>query len=345
LNNQVPYSLLYPTDPLYVVSPRIFGCTCFVHDLSPGRDKMSPCAIKCVFLGYSRVQKGYRCYSPSTHRFYTSADVTFFEDIPYFANSNAPSVELDQVLPIPYFDYVESTHISSVPPVVPDTTSSTDSPPPLNRYGITYERRFGPHASVPAPSVSTPAPDPPASPDLPIAIRKGNRSTRNPYPIYNFLSYHRLSPTYCAFVSALSSVSIPKTIQEALSHPGWRQAILDEMSALESNHTWELVPLPSGKSIVGCRWIFNVKVGPDGQVDRLKARLVAKGYTQVHGQDYSDTFSPIAKMASVRLFLAMAAMKRWSLFLLDIKNAFLHGDLEEEIYMEQPPGFVAQGGV
>jgi hypothetical protein len=178
---------------------------------------------------------------------------------------------------------------------------------------------------------------------LPIAIRKGNRSTRNPYPIYNFLSYHRLSPTYCAFVSALSSVSIPKTIQEALSHPGWRQAILDEMSALESNHTWELVPLPSGKSIVGCRWIFNVKVGPDGQVDRLKACLVAKGYTQVHGQDYSDTFSPVAKMASVRLFLAMAAMKRWSLFLLDIKNAFLHGDLEEEIYMEQPPGFVAQG--
>ena len=190
---------------------------------------------------------------------------------------------LDQVLPIPYFDYVESTPLSSVPPTVLDTTSSIDSPPPLNRYDITYERRFGPHASVPSPSVSTPAPDPPASPYLPIVIRKGNRSTRNPYPIYNFLSYHRLSPTHCAFVSALSSVSIPKTIQEALSHPGWRQAIFDEMSALESNHTWELVPLPSGKSVVGCRWIFNVKVGPDGQVDRLKARLVAKRYTQVHG--------------------------------------------------------------
>ena len=98
LNNQVPHSLLYPTKPLYVVSPHVFGCTCFVHDLSLGRDKMFPRAIKCVFLGYSRVQKRYHCYSPTTHLFYTSVDVTFFEDISCFANSDVPLVELDQVL-------------------------------------------------------------------------------------------------------------------------------------------------------------------------------------------------------------------------------------------------------
>ncbi|XP_029129820.1 uncharacterized protein LOC114916687 [Cajanus cajan] len=128
-----------------------------------------------------------------------------------------------------------------------------------------------------------------------------------------------------------------KTVQEALTHPGWRQAMIDEMTTLDSNNTWVLVPPLPEKSVVGCRWVFNVKMGPDGQVDRLKAHLVAKGYTQVYGSDYSDTFSPVAKMASVRLFLAMAAMRHWPLFQLDIKNAFLHGDLEEEIYMDQPP--------
>ena len=119
--------------------------------------------------------------------------------------------------------------------------------------------------------------------------------------------------------------------------------MVDEMAALHSTGTWDLVVLPVGKFPVGCRWVYTVKVGPDGQVDRLKARLVAKGYTQVYGSDYGDTFSPVAKIASVRLLLSMAAICSWSLFQLDIKNVFLHGDLAEEVYMEQPPGFVAQG--
>ena len=119
--------------------------------------------------------------------------------------------------------------------------------------------------------------------------------------------------------------------------------MVEEIDALSSNGTWELVILPSGKSPDGCHWVYTVKVGPDGQVDRLKAYLVVKGYTQQYGLDYYDTFSPVAKIASICLLLFMAVMRSWPLFRLDIKNVFLHGDLAEEAYMEQPHGFVAQG--
>ena len=87
---------------------------------------------------------------------------------------------------------------------------------------------------------------------------------------------------------------------------------------------------------------FAIKVGPDATIDRLKARLVAKGYTQIFCLDYDDTFSLVAKMASVRLFIAMGALQKWPLYQLDVKNVFLNGDLQEEIYMEQPPAFFAQ---
>ncbi|KAJ9709547.1 hypothetical protein PVL29_001161 [Vitis rotundifolia] len=330
LHDQILHSLLFPDQPLYFLPPRVFGCTCFVHILTPGQDKLSAKAMKCLFVGYSRLQKGYRCYSLETHRYFISADVTFFEDSPFFSTTSE-SLPISEVLPIP---------IVSPPDAMP--------PRPLQ----VYHRR--PRVVAPLPFAEAPAdslPIPSASPapalsspnDLPIAVRKGIRSTRNPHPIYNFLSYHRLSSPYSAFVSAISSVSLPKSTHEALSHPGWRQAMVDEMAALHSNGTWDLVVLPSGKSTVGCRWVYAVKVGPDGQVDRLKARLVAKGYTQVYGSDYGDTFSPVAKIASVRLLLSLAAMCSWPLYQLDIKNAFLHGDLAEEVYMEQPPGFVAQG--
>ncbi|RVW73726.1 Retrovirus-related Pol polyprotein from transposon RE2 [Vitis vinifera] len=330
LHDQIPHSLLFPDQPLYFLPPRVFGCTCFVHILTPGQDKLSAKAMKCLFLGYSRLQKGYRCYSLETHRYFISADVTFFEDSPFFSTTSE-SLPVSEVLPIP---------IVSPPDAMP--------PRPLQVYHrrprVVAPLPFAeaPADSLPIPSAS-PAPTLPSPNDLPIAVRKGTRSTRNPHPIYNFLSYHRLSSPYSAFVSAISSVSLPKSTHEALSHPGWRQAMVDEMAALHSNGTWDLVVLPSGKSTVGCRWVYAVKVGPDGQVDRLKARLVAKGYTQVYGSDYGDTFSPVAKIASVRLLLSMAAMCSWPLYQLDIKNAFLHGDLAEEVYMEQPPGFVAQG--
>ena len=132
-------------------------------------------------------------------------------------------------------------------------------------------------------------------------------------------------------------------MHEALSHPNWKQTMVEEMATLHSSGTWDLVILPAGKTPVGCRWVYTMKIGPDGRVDSLKARLVAQGYTRAYGSDYYDTFSPATKIASVRLLLTMDAMQSWHLYQFDIKNVVLHDDLVEEVYMEQPPGFVAQG--
>ena len=103
--------------------------------------------------------------------------------------------------------------------------------------------------------------------------------------------------------------------------------------------------LPAGKKAISCRWVFTVKVNLDGSIARLKAFFVAKGFAHTYGVDYSDTFSPVAKLTSIQLFISLATTHGWNLHQLDIKNVFLHGDLAEEVYTEQPPGFVAQGGI
>ena len=159
-----------------------------------------------------------------------------------------------------------SSDVISLPLIypVPDTSPVplATPPRPLQVYirHLRTDTRPSTHSSPMAPSSTMPVSPSPA--DLPIAIRKGTRSSHNPHPIYNFLTYHRLSSSYIVFVSTLSFVYVPKTMHEALSHPDWKQAMVEEMTALHSNGTWDLVTLPVGKTLVGCRWVYTVKIGP-----------------------------------------------------------------------------------
>ena len=136
--------------------------------------------------------------------------------------------------------------------------------------------------------------------------------------------------------------SVPKTYKEAMESPlahKWKEVCDEEFDSLLTNHTWRLTHLPEGRKAIKCKWVFALKTKPDGSLDRFKARLVAKGCSQIPGVDFKETYSPIVKYDNIRLILAIAAAKDLEMRQFDIKTGFLHGGLEEEIYMNQIEGY------
>jgi hypothetical protein len=176
-------------------------------------------------------------------------------------------------------------------------------------------------ASVPTSNPPAPAP---AAPDRPRTRLQGG--IRKPKV------YHDGTIHYGLFTSN----GEPSNVEEALRSEHWKKTMDTEYEAL----TWHLVPPKKGSNIIDCKWVFKEKRKADGSLDKYKARLVAKGYKQRFGIDYEDIFSPIVKMATIRAILSVAVSKGWSLRQLDISNAFIHGILEEEVYMRQPPGYI-----
>jgi histone deacetylase 1/2 len=133
---------------------------------------------------------------------------------------------------------------------------------------------------------------------------------------------------------------LPTSYRQALRDPNWHTAMLDEFNALLLNETWSLVPCPAGANVVTGKWIFRHKMNADGSLSRYKARWVVRGFTQQAGVDYGETFSPVVKPATIRVVLAIATSQAWPINQLDVKNAFLHGNLQETVYSQQPSGFV-----
>ena len=137
----------------------------------------------------------------------------------------------------------------------------------------------------------------------------------------------------------LTSMGEPTHLHDALASKEWKKAMDVEYEALMKNKTWRLVPPTKGINVIDCKWVYKIKRKSDGSIDRYKARLVAKGFKQRFGIGYDDTFSPVVKAATIRLVLSVTVSKGWSLRQLDVQNAFLHGVLEEEVFMRQPPGY------
>ncbi|KAL2240968.1 UNVERIFIED_CONTAM: Retrovirus-related Pol polyprotein from transposon RE1 [Sesamum indicum] len=278
---------------------------------------------------------GYKVFDFRNHRTLISRDVRFHETV--FPFKSIAAKQIQPTIPLPSFDSDSflapappstiqspcSTHDSSVP--------TTDSTTPLHPTDSTTPLHV-------------------AAPSSPPRLRRSLRVSQPPAWLHDFICHSSHNST-CAFTSshsgfqaALSTIREPRCYNQAKDSVEWQQAMQNELLALEQNQTWEVTDLPPNKRLIGCKWVYKVKLNPDGSVEHYKARLVAKGYSQVEGVDYFDRFSPVAKVVTVRVFLTVATGSHWPIHQVDINNAFLHGFLEEDIYMEAPAGYDIPSG-
>ncbi|XP_074288906.1 uncharacterized protein LOC141614050 [Silene latifolia] len=178
---------------------------------------------------------------------------------------------------------------------------------------------------------------PPRHPSTHMLTASSSTETR--YPLSHFISYNQFSTKHKCFLAAVTKNHEPSNFRDAMQDPQWKKAMKSEVDALERNKTWTLVDLPPNKKAIGSKWVYRIKYNANGTIERYKARLVVMGNRQVEGVDFNETFAPTAKMVTVRTLFAIAAAKGWALHQMDVHNAFLHGDLNEEVYMKPPPGF------
>lgn len=337
LNHKTPFELLHGIPPTFL-DLKVFGCLSYASTLLQNRRKLDPRARKCIFLGFKHGTKGYLLYDWHTRDIFISRNAIFFESIfPYHPNTLQDSTQDAS-------DQQEYQLLFDTPnPISTDSSSS-----------------FTKQASQEPNQSSIEAPAPAASEPAAIQPRRSTRQSKAPtylqdfhcnsistssstttplYPLSSVLSYHKLSPSHLHFVLSITSQIEPTSYKQAIQHEHWIKAMHTELQALEQNSTWTITDLPPGKTPIGCRWVYRIKYHSDGTIERFKARLVAKGFTQVEGIDFFETYSPVAKLTTIRLLLAIASSQNWYIQQLDVHNAFLHGDLTEEVYMTLPPGY------
>lgn len=365
LQTKSPYEMLFGKVPSYDAI-RVFGCLCYAHNQRHKGDKFASRSRKCIFVGYPFGKKGWKLYDLETHEYFVSRDVKFFEKefpfatnpprnvvTPMLANNDDGAWSEDEGADecavciegeLEAASTLEGGSGAAVQPVqqpAHEDVRDEGLENTVGEQGVQVDSELGRGKRAKTPSTRY-------RDFVTHTIRKispsenssaTSSSSGTPYPITYFVNCERFSVRHRNFLAAVTMGHEPKHFKEAMKDSGWRDAMGKEIRALEDNETWVMETLPPGKKALGSQWIYKIKYKSDGSIERLKARLVIYGNHQVEGIDYNETFAPVAKMVTVRIFLAIAAVKNWEVHQMDVHNAFLHGDLSEEVYMKVPPGF------
>nr|KYP66503.1 Retrovirus-related Pol polyprotein from transposon TNT 1-94 [Cajanus cajan] len=359
LNYLSPTQILYQGNPSYS-DLRTFGCLCFPLFPSTTINKLQERSTPCVYLGPAPNHRGSKCYEISSGKIIICRHVRFVENEFPFSKVHKPKeTDFDCFdASLPYF--IHQKPQNTIPNPLPQNTQTAQSsspstssrvnlassnlPSPLSQPTSSTQTHSSPPSSrnieeIPlqsatSPNLSNPSTIPhPTSTDPSSSQRITTRSANGifkPNPKY-FSNFH---------TATTPNISpIPKTPVSALHDQNWKNAMLDEFNALIDNKTWVLVPRPPNVNVIRSMWIFRHKHNADGSFERYKARLVGNGNTQQQGVDCDETFSPVVKPATIRTVLSIALSKSWPIHQMDVKNAFLHGHLNETVYMHQPMGF------
>jgi hypothetical protein len=368
IQSDTPIHRLLGTKPDYSIL-HIFGCACWPNLRPYNLRKLTFRTRQCVFLGYSSSHKGYKCFDRTTGQVYISRDVNFDENVfpfasqPVFTSPNTShhptllpvlpknSAYVKQALTGPPPSPTEPSSfpnpVTSDLPVCngsPGTAANTNDASQDSSLAGSPDQGTSTEDSASAdsqPTVLEPATQSPIHHPMQTRLRNNivkPREFRDGTVRYG-PGHHFAAAAIQNLTTDQAAVTEPATVQEALHSSAWKEAMDHEYHAQLKNGTWDLVPPKQGINLIDSRWVYKIKRKADGSVDRFKARLVAKGFKQQYGVDYLETYSPIVKPTTVRVLLSLAVSKGWHLHQIDIQNAFLHGYLEEEVYMRQPLGY------
>ncbi len=316
---------------------RTFGCVAHVKTSAPHLKKLDDRSRPMIFVGYETGSKAYRLYDPVAKRLQISRDVVFDED----AQWDWGDKQAGDDFAIEYVTVAQPTVVTTTEQVA-RAGSSSASPVTLPSMPQADGRSPTPNQVHPNVQFATPPSgaeeglDAEHDDDAPLRFRTLDN-------IYGPSTPIGFVPRNTVGELMLTSADEPATFDQAKEHECWRLAMLDEMTSIESNGTWELVDAPPGVRPIGLKWVFKTKKDATGVVTKHKARLVAKGYVQRQGVDFDEVFAPVARLESVRLLLALAASEGWAVHHMDVKSAFLNGELREQVFVAQPPGFIVAG--